>query len=194
MRPTTTGIAGSGQRRIVALVFATAMCALALGACGSSGGSQTGSGAKGNADGIRFADCMRAHGVARFPDPGAGAGIEIPIGSGINPQSPAFQSAQKACAKLLPGGGPPRSASEGQKLAMVRLARCMRTHGVPTFPDPRTTAPGPGTGFALAFGAPGSFIAVPQSLLQSPAFNGAAAACNFPGGGQLRRPHEASGP
>jgi hypothetical protein len=60
----------------------------------------------------------------------------------------------------------------------------MRKHGLSTFPDPTTTAPAPGAGFGIAFGAPGSFIAVPQSLIQSPAFNQAAAACNFPGAGR----------
>ena len=68
---------------------------------------------------------------------------------------------------------------------MVKLAECMRKHGLSTFPDPTATAPSPGAGFGLAFGSPGSFIAVPQSLMQSPAFDQAAAACDFPGAGRL---------
>jgi hypothetical protein len=35
--------------------------------------------------------------ILRSPDPGSGGGIQIPDNSGINPQSPAFQSAQGAC-------------------------------------------------------------------------------------------------
>ena len=50
--------------------------------------------------------CMRSHGVPNFPDPQFGANgevsINIPTGSGLDPRSPAFQSAQKACAKYLP--------------------------------------------------------------------------------------------
>jgi hypothetical protein len=49
---------------------------------------------------IALATCMRANGVANFPDPGP-YGIQIPIGSGPNPQSPAFQTAQRACKKFL---------------------------------------------------------------------------------------------
>jgi hypothetical protein len=61
---------------------------------------------------------MRAHGVD-VPDPQVGnGGIMIQKGSGpkIDPQSPAFRSAQKACATYLPGGGPGRNGvqrSEG---------------------------------------------------------------------------------
>jgi hypothetical protein len=168
----------------LAVALAAVSCAVALTACGSSGKSNNGSGSNGESAGIKFADCMRSHGVPNFPDPGAGGGIQIGSGSGINPQSPAFQSAQGACSKLLPGGGPPRVGSESRKLEMLRLAECMRKHGLSTFPDPTTTAPVPGTGFGIAFGGPGSFIAVPQSLIQSPAFKEAAAACNFPGAGR----------
>ncbi len=123
---------------------------------------------------------MRAHGVPSFPDPSAGGGVNIP--SGVNPRSPAFESAQRACVKLLPGGSPPPgSASESQKLAMLQLSRCMRRHGFSTFPDPRSTAPRPGSGFGLAFGRPGAFIAIPQSLLKSPGFEQAASTCGLPG-------------
>jgi hypothetical protein len=181
---TTKGTAAPA-RRILAVALASVSCAVALTACGSSGKSNTGSGSNGEAAGIKFADCMRSHGVPNFPDPGPGGGIQISSGSGINPQSPAFQSAQNACSKLLPGGGPLRGpVSESRKLAMLRLAECMRKHGLSTFPDPTSTAPAPGAGFGIAFGGPGSFIAVPQSLLQSPAFNQAAAVCNFPGAGR----------
>jgi hypothetical protein len=50
------------------------------------------------------AQCMRKHGVPNFPDPTfpAGGGVAIKIGSGVNPQSPAFKQAAAAC------GGPAR--------------------------------------------------------------------------------------
>lgn len=53
---------------------------------------------------LRFSKCMRGHGVRNFPDPKFINGpdgnqrVDLP---GINPQSPAFQTAAKAC-----GGGP----------------------------------------------------------------------------------------
>jgi hypothetical protein len=159
-------------------------CALALSACGSSASSSSASG--GSAP-IKFANCMRSHGVSNFPDPGAGGGIQLNSSSGIDPRSPAFQDAQKACSSLLPGGGPLRGpVSETRKLAMLRLAQCMRRHGLTTFPDPTSSPPskgGGGPGNGIAFGAPGSFIAVPQALIQSPGFRQAAAECGFPGAG-----------
>lgn len=57
---------------------------------------------------LKFAQCMRRNGVD-VPDPqtsASGGGIVIDDsgkGGGPNPDSPAFQRAQKACAKLLPG-------------------------------------------------------------------------------------------
>lgn len=170
------------SRRILVLVL-SAVASFALAACGSSGSGSSSSSTKAAA-GIRFADCMRAHGVTNFPDPqGGGGGFQIP--DGLNPRSPAFQSAQKACFKLLPGGGPLHGhASEQQKLQMLHLSQCMRKHGVSGFPDPVATPPQPGRGFGIAFGAPGSIIAVPQSMIQSPGFQQAAAACGFPGAGQ----------
>jgi hypothetical protein len=173
--------------RSAVIVLATATCALALTACGSS--SKPKSHGINGSQAIEFADCMRSHGVPNFPDPGAtGGGISISAGSGINPASPAFQKAQSSCSKLLPGGGPGRGpVSESRKLAMLKLAQCMRKHGFTSFPDPTSTPPAPGTGFGIAFGAPGAFIAVPGAMMQSPGFQGAAAACGFPGGGRAAK-------
>jgi hypothetical protein len=159
-------------------------CVLALSGCGSSSSSGTGSGGSaGHNAGVQFADCMRSHGVSNFPDPSAGGGIKIPNGSRIDPQSPAFRSAQGQCSKYLPGGGGPGQASERDKLRMLKMAQCMREHGFSTFPDPTATPPPPGTGFAIAFGLPGSFIAIPQALVGSPGFQRAAGGCGLPGVG-----------
>ena len=56
---------------------------------------------------LKFSRCMRAHGVD-MPDPQTGPGgtsiIKRGSGPSINPSSPAFQSAQKACQGVLPKG------------------------------------------------------------------------------------------
>jgi hypothetical protein len=58
----------------------------------------------------------------------------------------------------------------------------MREHGVSGFPDPTSSPPSNPAGFRLAFGQPGAFIAIPSSIdPQSPAFQQAAKACQFPG-------------
>jgi hypothetical protein len=163
-----------------------AACAVTLTACGSSDGSGNRSGSNGRSAGIQFADCMRSHGVPNFPDPGAGGGINMP--DGVDPKSPAFQSARTACFKLLPGGGPLRApASESRKLGMLKLSQCIRSHGVSSFPDPTATPPRPSPGGGIAFGSPGSFIAVPEALMQTPAFRQAAADCGFPGAGKAAK-------
>jgi hypothetical protein len=81
---------------------------------------------------------MRSHGVSNFPDP-PGA-----LPAGFDPNSPQFQSAQTACQSLDPQeSGPNRAtdAAERQKAALV-WAACLRSHGVPSFPDPSITAQG----------------------------------------------------
>jgi hypothetical protein len=174
----------SESRKVPALSLGALVCAVALAACGSSNSSHNAASVR-QAAGIKFADCMRSHGVPNFPDPGSGGGIQFNAGSGIDPQSPAFRAAQNACFRLLPGGGPGHGGfSEARKQQMLRLAKCMRAHGVPSFPDPTSRPPSLAGGFGIAFGGPGSFLAVPQSLMKSPAFLQAAAACGFPGRGR----------
>ncbi len=56
---------------------------------------------------LRLATCMRAHGIAKFPDPSADGSLLITPSMGIDPQSPQFQAAQKTCARYFPGGAPP---------------------------------------------------------------------------------------
>jgi hypothetical protein len=62
---------------------------------------------------LKFSQCMRSHGVPKFPDPNfsANGGTLLKIGKDVNPDSPPFQAAQKACRKLVPGG--PLSGSPG---------------------------------------------------------------------------------
>jgi hypothetical protein len=65
---------------------------------------------------LKFAKCMREHGIEVHAS-AAGGAIQIQIhghpGSGPNPESPAFQSAQSKCQGYLPskfGSGPPGGA------------------------------------------------------------------------------------
>jgi hypothetical protein len=91
---------------------------------------------------VAYSQCMRSHGVPEFPEPTEG---HLLIRSsnhnghvtGVNPQSSQFQAAQKVCGKLLPNGGVP-SAAEQAKMqeGALKFSQCMRTHGVPNFPDP----------------------------------------------------------
>ena len=62
-----------------------------------------------NLQALKFAACMRAHGITDFqyspPRNGGSAALGAPVGSpGADPNSPQFQSAQRACRKLSPSG------------------------------------------------------------------------------------------
>jgi hypothetical protein len=154
---------------------ALAVCAfcLVISGCGSAGTSGTGTAAVGVSGGankpLQYAECMRSHGVPNFPDPSPQGGIHITPSSGVNPQSPVFQSAQQACAKLGPGG-PGGGISSGQRSAALAFSRCMRAHGVPDFPDPTFQK---GGGIFLRVG--------PGANPQSPAFQRAQTACGRSG-------------
>ena len=144
------------RRRFPALgVVAAALVACAVLAAGCSGGSgspgvasiaattsakaKTGGDGKASGKNQTFSACMRAHGVPKFPDANSTGGIAIDANSGVDPSSPQFQAAQKACQKLAPNGGKPPSAAEQAKAQeqALKFSACMRAHGVPNFPDPK---------------------------------------------------------
>jgi hypothetical protein len=94
---------------------------------------------------VAYAQCMRAHGVTGFQDPtlkrsARGVGVSQGVSASVA-QSPAFNSANQACQKLLPPGSqgpsnqPVTAAQHGQ---MLKFAACVRAHGVPDMPDPAT--------------------------------------------------------
>jgi hypothetical protein len=167
MRNATGSPSPNRHRGRLSLVLAGVGCVLAISACGSSGSPSSAAGTgSGDALAVKFANCMRSHGVPNFPDPGKPVGGP---GSGINTQAPAVQSAEQKCDKLThnpePKGSP---ASASQRRAALANAQCMRTHGVPNFPDPTF----PSTG--------GMSVSLAGLNPQSPAFEHAQAACPFP--------------
>ena len=91
---------------------------------------------------VAYAHCMRSHGVSDFPDPTTppGGGVAFSIhggpGSDLNRNNPTFKAANQACRTLLPGGQQAPTQSSPKIAAEVRWARCLRSHGVPSFPDP----------------------------------------------------------
>jgi hypothetical protein len=157
--------------------LASLLGAVAIAACGSSVGSASRPAA--HATLVAFSACMRTHGVPGFPDPGNGA-LNL-SGSGIDSSSPAFRAAQGRCQKLLPSGGRPWGADEQAKLRLLALARCMRSHGLSSFPDPMVGRPPPNLGtYGLIRGIGDAYLAVPRSVGPStPAFRFAATACRL---------------
>lgn len=159
-------------------VIAGLACVGLLSACGSTAKPAASSF---HSDAVAFSSCMRAHGLANFPDPTAGGGIHIDVSSGLDPSSPAFKVARAACRHLLPGGGPgAQRPSARDRAAMLATAECMRSHGVTGFPDPTLTPPANPAGYSLLQNRGGVIIAIPNTInVQSPVFRQAAASCGF---------------
>lgn len=59
---------------------------------------------------LRFARCMRAHGVSNFPDPTSQG---IALSPSIDPKSPQFEAATQACRKLAPALGQGQAQTVG---------------------------------------------------------------------------------
>jgi hypothetical protein len=150
------------------VTVAAVACAVLLAACGSSHKPHAAA-ASDHALGVKYATCMRDHGVSSFPDPETGAGIQIPVSLAQDP-SPAFKTATKACQYLVPADTGPPAVSASQKAAAVKLAQCMREHGVPNYPDPT---------YKDGHEIPPS-IADPAINPASPAFGDASKACQSP--------------
>jgi hypothetical protein len=88
---------------------------------------------------VAFARCMRSHRVPNWPDPSPSGVFDktklTPRRLGAGPAQ--IRAAQTACDQLLAGGsGPSAARVQAMKAQGLRFARCIRSHGVPGFPDP----------------------------------------------------------
>ena len=156
-------LAWAATPRTVAASFAMAALVLPAAACGGSpssagsGGSPAVEGPARSPSAVAYSACMRSHGVPRYPDPDSSGQVPKTDAQLLGVSTSQYHAAQEACLHLLPRGGslqqqehqcmqnsdcPP--AMVQQMLAADRkLARCMRSHGVPNFPDPTTDSHGP---------------------------------------------------
>lgn len=97
------------------------------------------SGQSSQAEQLRFSQCMRTEGVSNFPDPPAnGAFLNAISAAGIDTQSPTYQTALQACKKYTPAGNLSPAQSAAQNAKGLEFSQCMRSHGVPNYPDPST--------------------------------------------------------
>jgi hypothetical protein len=136
------------------------------GAPASSGSSTT------QAELLQLAQCMRAHGVPTFPDPSATEGTfgAMVSSAGIDLQSPTVQAALEACKQYTPTQNVTPAQSAAQNAQALQFTQCMRSHGVPNYPDPSANT-GTGTG-AVHLNLDGTGID-----MSSPTFQAAAKAC-----------------
>jgi hypothetical protein len=142
----------SGPRRrgrtlpAASLIGAALVAALVAGCGGSTGGgvAHIGSSTSANASptsagksGLAYSQCMRSHGEPNFPDPHGSGPQALP--QGINPGSPAFQTAVQDCKSLAPVSAPTAAQNSQLQALALKLADCMRSHGVPNYPDPKVS-------------------------------------------------------
>ncbi len=106
-------------------------------ACGGGSATSTSTAAK-QSTALAYSHCMHSHGVPNFPDPDSSGQILKEQVAAADPGSPQFKAAGTACARLDPYGPPDQSAAQDQAhtAALLAFARCIRSHGFPTFPDP----------------------------------------------------------
>ena len=151
-------IALATSRPVLGALLA-ASCAVVLAACGSA--RSTGYHDPHYPYGapnvpISMSKCMRANGVPSFPDPRegpSGGGVGWPGGGPVMISSdvllimgqriagPVVASAAKTCKQYMAPGGAPPALTESQRQAAIADAECMRTHGLPNFPDPTFSGP-----------------------------------------------------
>jgi hypothetical protein len=160
-----------------AAIIAIVGLALLAAACGGSQ-SSTGSGGSSNAGGSRdsqllaFARCMRSHRVPNFPDPSSG-NVKVSGAQQLGVSSSQLQAAENACQHLLPPGADDQFPPAEMQLllpGMRRFSQCMRSHGVPNFPDPTTDSQG-----RPVFSVSSAGISLEES--HSPQFNTAMQEC-----------------
>jgi hypothetical protein len=156
------------MRFFAAIVATAAVAALAV-ACGGSPGSSvaelgtatattpnsltaaTSTGSPQVSAALAFSRCMRSHGVPSFPDPDPDGNVASSALRALGVPKQAMLAADQLCKHLLPRGGSAGTDGDQVKLDFaLKAARCMRTHGFPTYPDPSGPSPssqGSGTRF-----------------------------------------------
>jgi hypothetical protein len=145
LRPASRGLPPT--MRTAAAFLSAAVLAVSATACT---GSSAGSGGPTNAGGspisrsaIGFSRCMRTHGVPSFPDPASNGTIPKGTAQQFGVSDSRYETAQTACAHLLPNSGGANDAVIQRAMNGMRgFAECMRSHGVSNWPDPTTDRAG----------------------------------------------------
>jgi hypothetical protein len=166
------------------IALLTVACGGSSSSTGSSGTPNAGATPASSQQAVAFAQCMRAHGVTRFPDPGAVSG---PIDSSqLGVSDSQYQAAKSACNSVAPSSGQHAALSTAQEqnvlAQLLTFAKCMRSHGVPDFPDPNAAS-------TIWGGSGGMLFNVPSSINpNSPQFTTAENACKslMPSSGEIR--------
>jgi hypothetical protein len=148
------------------LALLAASCGGSTGNHAAQHGSTTGSGGSARGSGsisvLAFSRCMRSHGVPNFPDPVDGDSLPKISVEGLGVSNSQFDVAERGCQRLLPtgeisgsrtgisatvercivGGICPNAVTHWLQGKELKFAQCMRSHGVPNWPEPSTDSQG----------------------------------------------------
>jgi hypothetical protein len=106
---------------------------------GSSSSNASVASAQGNRA-LAYSRCMRSNGVRGYPDPNGSGGTDKSkvIAARLSVGKSQFDAAVNACRHLLPPSPAGPSPAQVQQVmnAMANVARCIRSDGVPNWPDP----------------------------------------------------------
>jgi len=169
-----TGCGGSSPSPIGATAVSTTSSPSTVAGASGAGSGSTAAGAHVPGP-LAFSKCMRANGVPNFPDLGnngiriEGSGQTLSV-NGISVSAPAFMAARQTCEKYKPhtSGTPTAVQAAQQHEEGLKFARCMRSHGVPNFPDPKVVSSHGGN----------QTVYLPGINPHAPAFQTAAKACS----------------
>jgi len=129
---------------------------LPLQAAASSARPAAAAGATQASSAVAYSRCLRSHGVPDYPDPAGNGSLPKTSAQALGVSSSQFQAAQRACQPELPAatsaqqqarqclqaGDCPQALVQQMLAADRRFAACMRSHGVPGWPDPTLDSEG----------------------------------------------------
>jgi hypothetical protein len=121
---------GASAPKVASLGATTSTTASHVAASASAGSGSSSALVK---QSVKYAQCMRGHGEASFPDPDSAGSFSIAALASLDRSSPRFQSAAKDCQALRPV--PSAQALTQDNTALLKFSTCMRSHGELTFPD-----------------------------------------------------------
>lgn len=162
---------------LLAVMAGAALLTVACGgnsaSTGSGGSSQSaGAAPSASSNAVAFSQCMRSHGIPNYPDPSAVSGDVDSSQLGVS--DTVYESARTACRQLYPqphaNAGLTTAQEQQVEGQLLIFAKCMRSHGLPAFPDPNPAS--------TIWGGSGQLFNVPSSIdHNSSQFTSAANSC-----------------
>jgi hypothetical protein len=88
---------------------------------------------------------VRSHGIPNFPDPNSSGQVAKETAQQLGVSDSVLAAATHACAYLNPANKLLLSPAQQRQVMSngLKLAQCLRAHGVPNFPDPTIGPNGP---------------------------------------------------